>query len=113
MKEYEAKNPLEVDRAVDAWRTGESEADVWESGAEMHMEFPDEEIFHFETTMEMIGVLRETDIDALKLLELWIGYVQASWSEGILNPTVEDFVLATYIALEMDKPPFVPTPKAT
>ncbi len=64
--------------------------------------FQDEDIEEYgqvtiEEGMKAAQVLSDNETQTMRMLTMWIGYLEANQDEGDAPGTFEDFILATYI----------------
>lgn len=84
----------EIEAAIASWQMGSSVA-------KSYRDYPEDEPIdiNIERADEIADVIQRHEFHTEKLIELWVGYVEASEGEGT-EVSVEDFILATHIILK-------------
>lgn len=81
--------PTEI--GLDHWRAGLDRNDFEET--DLDGEWTQEVL---DTGMRMGELLDQFESETIELITLWLGYIDSSLGESV-QPSVEDFVLATYV----------------
>lgn len=98
MKTYEPQSIPEVELGLDGWRTGEWPSRIIADQFSDPMMVGDHKV-NGSVADEIRHLFEVWEVETLTILEMWVGYVQASEGEGA-PISVEDFILATYEVLK-------------